>query len=657
MDLEILDMKKNKISQFNKKGIYTIEDLVSFLPRKYYDFTEAKLVKDLKDNEFQAVIGVVDKVSKKNSMINVTLKDEGNRNLYITFFNNNYLFKTIKNGDKYLACGKIQIKGDFGFKTMTNPIIFTKEIEKNLRIYPIYSSIKGVSDNYLKENINAGLTLMDKEDYIENVLLSKYNLIPKYKSLRLMHQPKTKNDLKLSYKRKLFDELFMFNFKLKQNNQYIDTCTNVEIKTLKKSKELMDSLPFDLTEGQRLALRNLVLKMKSGKRINALVQGDVGVGKTLVAILLMLAVSENGYQSCIVAPTNILAKQHYQEIKERVEPLGLKVGFLSAELKKREQNMVLKQIKEGELDMIVGTHSLMSEKVEFNNLGIAIIDEEHRFGVNQRDMLNKEGVHKVSMSATPIPRSLALSMYGDDIDVQTIKSSPKGRQDIITDIISSDDNTIYENILEQLKLGHQAYIVCPLITKSESDKLEGVANIEEEYEFTSSFFAKYGFKVGFVTGNLKDNEINDVLDGFRNKEYDVLVATTIIEVGVNVPNATVIAIKNAERFGFAQLHQLRGRVGRGNFKSYCYLMTNSNSTDKFSIFKETRDGFKIAEQDLLLRGSGSFLGTQQSGENKFLMLMLSKPKLNSFIKTDINDIFSDSSRLNKYKNLLNCDIV
>lgn len=648
MNLDVLGLRKDKVNQFNKKGIFTVEDLVSFLPRKYYDFTHTKSVKELLDGDYQAVVGTVEKLDTKKGMVSVTLKDDFNWKMYITFFHQDYVAKTIKVGQRYLACGNVKYRGDAGFRTMTNPVMFTTDIKSNLKVYPVYSSISGMSDKFLNEKINSALTLIDKDDYLENVLLSKYDLIPQYKATRLLHQPKTMEDLQVASKRKLFDELFLFNFKLKQNNQDVDKETHIEINSLAKAKELMDNLPFELTEGQRLCLRNLAIKMKSKKKINALVQGDVGCGKTLVAILLMVSVSENGYQSCIVAPTNILAKQHYQEIKERVEPLGFKVGFLSSELKKREQNAILKQIKNGELDMLVGTHSLMSDKVEFNNLGLSIIDEEHRFGVEQREMLNKEGVHKVSMSATPIPRSLALSMYGDNIDVETITSLPKGRQDIITDIIPIDkSNQAYEKILEELKIGRQAYIVCPLITKSESEKLEGVANIEEEYEKATKFFEKQGYKVGVATGNLKDEEINEVLNGFRNKEYDVLIATTIIEVGVNVPNATVIAIKNAERFGFAQLHQLRGRVGRGNFKSYCYLITDSG--EKFNIFKKTRDGFKIAEEDLILRGAGSFLGTQQSGDNKFLMLMLAHPKLNESIKKDVDEIFNDDKRFRRYK--------
>lgn len=650
MNLEILGLRKDKINQFNNKGIFTIEDLVSFLPRKYYDFTNTKNVKDLLDGDYQAVIGTVEKLDVKKGMISVTLKDNLNWKMYITFFHQDYIAKTIKVGQRYLACGNVKYKGDAKFRTMTNPIIFTTEIESNLKVYPVYSSISGMSDKFLNEKINSALTLIDKDDYLENILLSKYDLIPQYKATRLLHQPKTMDDLKVASKRKLFDELFLFNFKLKENNKDVNTDTHIEIKKFVKAKELMDNLPFDLTEGQRLCLRNLSIKMTNKKKINALVQGDVACGKTLVAILLMVSVSENGYQSCIVAPTNILAKQHYQEIKERVEPLGFKVGFLSSELKKREQNAVLKQIKNGELDIIVGTHSLMSEKVEFNNLGLSIIDEEHRFGVEQREMLNKEGVHKVSMSATPIPRSLALSMYGDNVDVETITSLPKGRQEIITDIVPTNKSKeVYHKILEELKLGRQAYIVCPLITKSESDKLEGVANIEEEYKVATKFFEKHGYKVGVATGNLKDDEINNVLNGFRAKEYDVLIATTIIEVGVNVPNATVIAIKNAERFGFAQLHQLRGRVGRGIYKSYCYLITDNG--EKFNIFKKTRDGFKIAKEDLMLRGAGSFLGTQQSGDNKLLMLLLAHDQLNKNIKKEIEQIFNNPSRLKKYRKI------
>lgn len=655
MNLELLNLRKDKINQFNKKGIYTVEDLVNFLPRRYDDFSKPKSVKYLNDGEIQAVVGVIEKVTNKNGVINVTLKDSMNWKLFITFFNQGYLIKTLKVGEKYLACGMVKFSGDAGFRTMTNPAIFTKNIEENLKIHPIYSNITGMSSSFLNEKINSAISLVDKEDYVENVLLSKYSLISKQKAIRGLHQPKTLDEIELAKNRLLFDELFLFNFKLKENSNDEVKDSFVQIKHLKKAKELMEKLPFELTEGQRSVLRNIVKKMRTGKKVDALVQGDVGVGKTIVAILLMVSVSENGYQSCLVAPTNILAKQHYEEIKEKLEPLGFNVGFLSSELKKREQNAVLKSLKNGELDMVVGTHSLMSEKVEFNNLGLSIIDEEHRFGVNQREQLNKEGVHKVNMSATPIPRSLALSMYGDMIDVETIKASPKGRKPIETDVISPENvNDVYKSILKELQKGRQAYIICPLITKGESEKMENIANIEEEYEYAKKLFGKHGFNVGMVTGQLKDDEINDSLTKFKEKEYDVLIATTIVEVGVNVPNSTVIMIKNAERFGFAQLHQLRGRVGRGNHQSYCYLI--SENKEKFQIFKETRDGFKIAEHDLLLRGAGSFLGTQQSGDNKFLMLMLANKDLNESIKKDVDEIYKNEKRLKRYRSIKSLEV-
>lgn len=650
MDLEILGIRKDKIKQFNNKGIFTIEELSEFIPRKYYDFTKSTCVKEMDNKEYYAIVGVIESVTLKNNIVNIALKDKMNWKIYISFFNQSYIAKTVKKGDKYLACGMVKYSGTANFRTMTNPIIFTKEIEQNLKIYPVYPAIKSMSETFLSKQLNSALALINNDDYLEGVLLHKYDLISKHKAIRQLHQPKKIDDINTANKRILFDDLFKLNFKLKENSILENNNSDVIIKSFNKSKQLMDSLPFSPTESQRTVLRNLCTKMKQQKKINALVQGDVGSGKTLVAILLMVTVSENGYQSCLVAPTNILAKQHYDELKERIEPLGLRVGFLSADLKKKEQTKILKEIKNGEVDILVGTHSLMSDKVEFNNLGLAVIDEEHRFGVEQREMLNKEGVHKVSMSATPIPRSLALSMFGDSVDVENITSLPAGRKELVTKIVSNkNEEEVYEKILDELKNGRQAYIVCPLISKSEADKLNGVANIEDEYKKATNYFSKYGFNVGMVTGDMKEQEATDSIEKFRNNEFNVLIATTIIEVGVNIPNSTVIMIKSAERFGFAQLHQLRGRVGRGNFKSYCYLVTES--IDKFKIFTETRDGFKIAEEDLKLRGAGSFLGTQQSGDNKYLMLLLANKDLNKQIKKDIDEIFNNQNRLRRYREI------
>ena len=657
MQLELLGIRKDKIKQFNKKGIYSIEDLLDFIPRKYHDFSDIKTVKTAIDKEFQAITGVVlDKQIKgsnpKKQVINVKLVDSDNKTFSVSFFNQDYLFKKIRIGTKYIVCGKVNVLKDYGnYKTITNPLIFSENIEENTKIYPVYSAIEGMSDDFLLKQVLGALNLANKDDYIENILLYKYKLLPKYKAVQYLHRPNSLNDVKNGEHRLLFDDLFDFNFRLKESEQKINRETNIEVKTFKKAKILMDNLPFELTEGQRLTLRHFAQKMQKKIRINGLVQGDVGSGKTLVGILLMVTVSENGYQSCLVAPTNILAKQHYEEIKERVKPLGFNIGFLSSDLKAKEKKAVLKGLEDGSIDMVIGTHSLMSDNVKFKNLGISIIDEEHRFGVEQRDKLNKDGIHTVSMSATPIPRSLAISMYGDNMDVETITALPKGRKELITNIVKpKEEEQFYKKLLEEIKKGRQGYIVCPLVKKSNSELLKGVANATEEYIKAKKYFEKFGYKVGIVTGKMKESEVAEQIDKFRNKEFHILVATSIIEVGVNVPNATVIGIKSAERFGFAQLHQLRGRVGRGSYKSYCYLITEEN---KFEIFKETRDGFKISEKDLELRGAGEFLGTQQSGKNKHLMLMLSNPKLNISIRKDIDEIFNDRKRYLHYSDYIN----
>lgn len=648
VSLNLLELRKDKLNQLNKKGIYSVQDLVDFIPRKYYDFTIGKEINKCEDEEYTSVVGEIVDITNKNKIISIKIKDSVGSKMNISFFHQEYIEKQYKVGDKIIVCGKIRILPEYrNLRTMTNPLIISKDIEENKKILPIYSAINGMSQSFLEKTILAALNVMDKDDYLENILLSKYDLITKSKASLKFHRPTTLKDVSLAEKRLLFDDLFYFNYKLLKQSSTVNTESEIEIRNLDKCASLMKSLPFELTEGQRLVLRNLTKKMKSKQRLNALVQGDVGVGKTLVAVLLMLAVTENGYQSCLVAPTTILAKQHYMELKSLVEPLGIRVGYLSSELKKKEIKAILKDINEGNLDMVVGTHSLFGKDVSFKNLGICIIDEEHRFGVEQRDKMKLDNVHRVSMSATPIPRSLALSMYGDEIDVETIKTKPIGRKEIETKIVDTKEKKeVYNFLLSELKKGKQGYIVCPLINKSSSEKLENVISVEEEFKKADDFFTKKGYKVGVVNGKMKEDEISEMLQKFKDKEFDILVSTTIIEVGVNVPNATVMCINNAERFGFSQLHQLRGRVGRGSDKSYCYLVTSNN--DKFNIFTKTTDGFEIAKQDLMLRGAGDFIGTSQSGDNKYLMLMLGNPELNKSIKDDVVSIFKDSKRLNKY---------
>lgn len=423
------------------------------------------------------------------------------------------------------------------------------------------------------------------------------------------------------------------------------------------SKQLINALPFELTEGQRGALRMISKKMKNNERVNALIQGDVGCGKTMVAIFSLLIAVENGYQGALMCPTSVLAKQHYEEITERFSSFGIKVAYLSGDLKVRERKKIIKAIKEGEVDIVVGTHAVLGKDVEFQSLALTIVDEEHRFGVKQRELLQlkaSSGVHTISMSATPIPRSLAMTIHGDSIDVLNIKSLPKGRKPVETALITAEEDS-YQRIYEEVQNGRQAYVVCPLVEESNSDILKNVESVDEAFAKAIKYFEPKGIKVGMATGKMKQQDIDAELEKFANKEYDIFISTTIIEVGVNVPNATVILIKNAERFGLAQLHQLRGRVGRGSYQSHCLLLSEK-ATDigraKLETMCNTTDGFVIAEKDLELRGTGDFIGTSQSGQNKYVMLMLGNADLNESIRNEVKDILKNPIRTAFYKHLL-----
>lgn len=657
-----LELTPRKREQFNQKGIFTYEDLVNYIPRKYYDFSCLYSVDNLYDGYIQAIVGTVLDVQCKdsrsrNSFITIKMADNEGRHFGVTFFGQMYRISEIYIGQQYLVCGQVRVLEQYRYyKTFTNPIVFTADIQNNLRIYPVYSKIKGTSDEFLQKEIKKALSMIDEEDYLEENLVKKYNLLSFAKSKNFIHNPRTTEDIKNASKRLLFDDLFMFNFKVRESTEEKAKGSNITINNDSSITKIEETLPFELTDSQKTVVEDLVKQMKNKTQLNALIQGDVGCGKTLVAILLMAVVCENGGQSCLIAPTEILANQHFEEIKERLGFLNYNIALLTGKLKKKEQNKIKKELENGSIDLVIGTHSLMQEGIKFKNLGIAIIDEEHRFGVEQRNVLKQHGAHIVSMSATPIPRTLAISMFGSNVLVETINGLPKGRQKVDTKVlfnIPENKKMVYEKILEELKKGRQAYIICPLIkdSDSKSKQFSELQSIEQEYYEASQYFEQFNFTVGYAVGDSnKENtslKTSETLENFSKHKIDVLVATTIIEVGVNVPNATVIAIINAERFGYSQIHQLRGRVGRSSYKSYCYLI--SDKKDKFKIFEETSDGFEIAKADLKNRGAGALLGVQQSGSNKYLELILAYPQVNKKICEEIDSIFADESRLKKYK--------
>lgn len=651
MKLESLHLPKAKLTQLQKKGLETVEDLMMFFPRKYYDFTHVTPVKEVQDGQICAVVGEVKEVKVFGKMVRAKIKDDENQIMSIIWFNQPFIAKFLKDGDTYMFCGKTSIDEKYNSKQMTNPFYFDRDLQKYRRMVPVYPKIKGMSEDYLHQLIASSLAVGDKSDPVERGIIEKFSLMKKGQAYKVIHNPKSEGELNHAHERFLFDDLFEFAMQMEAMHEGTKRTPYVMPKC-EDIKRFVGTLPFELTEGQRNALNTIYIKMRRGERVHSLIQGDVGCGKTIVAITLMMIASENGFQSAMIAPTGVLAKQHYEDLSQKAGKLGYKVVYLSGDMKVREKKKVLEQIRTGEAQMVVGTHAVLSKDVQFNNLSLSIVDEEHRFGVVQRNQLRekaKQGVHHVSMSATPIPRTIALTMYGDAVEVLTIKTLPKGRKPIKT-VHLTNEVEVWEGLYRQIKDGRQCYVVCPLIEDSGSDSLQDVDSVEATHEKMTDYFKRYPeVNIGMVSGKMKPEEINEGIQGFSENKAQILISTTIIEVGVNVPNATVIVIKNAERFGLAQLHQLRGRVGRGNHASFCVLLSNKKDNPKLQVMRTTNDGFKVAEQDLALRGTGDLIGTKQTGQNKYIMSMLANLPFYELIKEEVKEIYADPKRLSHYR--------
>ena len=655
-ELNALGIRTQDINKLKKRDINTVGDLVNFKPRKYLDYRTITAVKDVKDKEdcimFLKVYGV--KRGAKNT-IQISCQDRYGDKIYLTIFNaHKGIYYSLKEGECYYFIGRTTVNPPFKNMTVT---MFNQDKEKMKRIIPVYPKIQNVNEETLKKHISAAIELVSTEDFLDKDIIHKYNLIGNKEAIRIIHNPKTMEELKQAQKRLLFNDLFIANMKIQKSNN--KEKHGLDIKTFNLSKQIMDSLPFELTEGQRAGLRDMTKTLKSGSSLRALVQGDVGCGKTIFSLLIASVILEAGAQGALMAPTTVLAKQHFKDAEEIFEPLGIKVGLLTGEMTEKQKKLVLKDLEEGVIQLIIGTHSLISDSVKFKKLGIAIIDEEHRFGVEQREALKEKGdkVSLVSVSATPIPRSLAFTLYGDAVDIYAIKGLPKGRQPITT-TLEKDIKKGYKALIDEVRKGRQGYIVCPLIAESDSETLKDVLSVEETKELVEDYFKKNNasdIKVGVINGSMSQEDIVAEINKFANKEYDVIISTTIIEVGVNVPNSTMILIQNAERFGLAQLHQLRGRVGRGSHKSYCMLQTTKTKPEtlnKLNVIVGSQDGFIIAEQDLLLRGTGNLAGLEQSGSSKVFDYMIKNKELNENIIKDVQKILSSPTLSFKYKNII-----
>ena len=645
--LEVLGLNDKKLKQFHKSGIFTIQELINYFPRKYLDFRYPKMTYEITEQyEVCSIIGTVIKIKQGPKIAYAMVKDDNGGVFMAAWFHQDYVLRLLNVGYRYIFCGQAR-KSETGL-VQIYPSYFGSNISKYQAIIPEYKKISDMAAEYLIGAIDKALAMLANTDFLDKFIVDKFNLLSDYDATMKLHHPSNDFDIRDGQRRKIFNDLFKFNFILKSQAKE-NVSSKYILKNNDKCDELRKLLPYNLTNDQNNCLNQIYDYVSSGKILNSLVQGDVGSGKTMIALFSMLLAVNNGFQACLIAPTEVLARQHFDEISGYMEQLGYTVGYLVGGLKVRERRATLNGIKDGTINIVVGTHAIIQDSVEFNNLSLVVIDEQHRFGVSQREKLySLEGPHMISMSATPIPRTLSMAIYGDNIQVYNIKEKPAGRKDIIT-LRMDNDNDINQFMLEQIRQGRQCYVVCPLIEKSESEKMTDVHSVKKEVDSLVEYFKNYPeVKISNTTGKMKKELISEEIDKFTRNETNILVSTTIIEVGVNIPNSTVMVIKSSERFGLAQAHQLRGRVGRGSHQSYCILQTDKDDP-KAEILCNSNDGFEIAKQDLLLRGAGDYIGTQQTGNNKNVMLMMSEPELYKQISELNDEIYGNSPLLAKYK--------
>ncbi len=609
-----------RASKLKKLNIHTIEDLLYFVPREYEDRTNFKYIAQCKEGEKASlkvrICGYPTKLRPRKSLniLKIPVQDETGM-AYLVWFNQNYVLKQLSLGDIIVVYGKIN---RFGNEIqITNPVFEKGKGNRVGTIVPIYSLTKGLSNNeMIRIMTNAVKEYSGKlPEVLPDYLRTELNLMPIKEAINNIHFPKDRNSYLEARRRLVFEELLTLQLGLFLiKNRSNDINRGIQFSPSEEVYRFIDKLPFKLTSAQERVFKEIERDMEDNKQMNRLVQGDVGSGKTIVAVLAMFKAYKSGYQSVLMAPTEILAQQHFESISNLFSNYNINCELLIGSLSNKKKEQVLKDLKEGNIHVLIGTHAIIQEHVEFNNLGLAITDEQHRFGVKQRAILNQKGNSPdiLVMTATPIPRTLALILYGD-LDISIIDEMPPGRKPIETYAVgTSMIERVNKFVKKQLLEGRQAYIVCPLI--EESDTLNVKAAEELYISFRDNVFKD--FNVGLLHGKMKPQEKDNIMGQFKNKKIDVLISTTVIEVGVNVPNANIMVIYNAERFGLAQLHQLRGRVGRGEYQSYCILINGSNSRisrERMRILQKSNDGFYISEKDLELRGPGEFFGTKQHG--------------------------------------------
>lgn len=606
----------------SKLGINTLGDLLTYFPRSYEDRTNTVPIAALQADESACVRGLVaseptlSRVRRGMELVKLRVADDTG-SMDVTYFNQSYVRQQLKAGQSYVFYGRVSIDGNR--RSMTNPMFEAQDAPRLVtgRIVPIYRLTAGISQKMLISAVRRALDECAGQlpDALPEVISEKAQLCKPAYAYENIHFPADFGALELARRRLIFEELFVLSCALTRMKHSLVKKSGIVV-SAPRLEELYSALPFIATGAQRRAIEDAFRDMRSGNAMNRLIQGDVGSGKTLVAAACVWCAHCGGLQSAFMAPTEILVNQHFNTFKELLSPLGVKVSKLTGSMTAKQKREVLQSLKDGEASLVVGTHALISDTVEFSRLALVVTDEQHRFGVNQRAALISKGAspHTLVMSATPIPRTLALIIYGD-LDVSVIDELPPGRQKVDTFAVGEDmRERIYSFMRKQVSEGRQVFVVCPAIDEDE----QRPQSLKSAKEY-SAFLAQTVFpdlRVGCIHGKMKAAEKDKLMDAFVDGGLDILVSTTVIEVGVDVPNASLIVVENAERFGLSQLHQLRGRVGRGRHKGYCVLFSNATNEEtkaRLKIMEKTADGFVISEEDLRLRGPGDFFGARQHG--------------------------------------------
>lgn len=650
----------NRVQLLNKLEIFTLKDLITYYPRTYEDRSKPKNIAECMNGEEVLIetiaCGKLSDVRLRGKTMQKLLVRDETGSCDITWFNQSYLKNKFEVGKKYRFYGKIT--NNFGKITMTSPVFDENKKSFNTgKIIPLYPLTYQLSQNVLRRIMESGLAEVEGklEETLPEYLLEEYNLEGINEAIKQIHFPNEFEDFKKARKRFVFEELLSTQLALLElKNNYLNDEKGIEFDKNVKMSDIINKLPFRLTKAQLRVLEEIDNNMESEKSMNRLLQGDVGSGKTVVAMCSAYKAAKCGYQVAIMAPTAILATQHLENFQNILKEIGIKCELLISGISKKKKEEILEQLANGDIDILIGTHAIIEENVVFKKLGLVVTDEQHRFGVKQRTKIAQKGQNPdvLVMTATPIPRTLALILYGD-LDISIIDELPPNRKKVETFAVHKNMTERVNGFIEkQIKEGRQAYIVCPLVEENEELDLKSVEQLYETYQ--KEIFPQY--KVEYIHGKMKPREKDMIMERFKSGKIDILISTTVIEVGVDVPNSNIMVIENAERFGLAQLHQLRGRVGRGDYQSYCVLKYEGKSEtvkERMKVMCSTNDGFIISEKDLELRGSGDFFGTMQHGlpEFKIANLFEDMPILKS-VQSVAMKILQDDPRLEKQENLL-----